>query len=87
MLKGPSKVKRSSKDIGSSLEADIEIYLGKEYIELVKDINLSEYFLYALILLSSFLIVGLIFLILMKGALLLIFQYDQSIQYVFSFLT
>jgi len=39
------EVKRSSKDIGSSLEADIEIYLGKEYLELVKDINLSEYFI------------------------------------------
>ena len=39
------EVKRSTKDIGSSLEADIEIYLGKEYLELVKDINLSEYFI------------------------------------------
>jgi len=39
------EVKRSSKDIGSSLEADIEVYLGKEYLELVKDINLSEYFI------------------------------------------
>ena len=39
------EVKRSNKDIGSSLEADIEIYLGKEYLELVKDINLSEYFI------------------------------------------
>jgi len=39
------EVKRSSKDIGSSLEADIEIYLDKEYLELVKDINLSEYFI------------------------------------------
>ena len=39
------EVKRSSKDIGSSLEADIKIYLGKEYLELVKDINLSEYFI------------------------------------------
>ena len=39
------EVKRSNKDIGSSLEADIEIYLGKEYLELVKGINLSEYFI------------------------------------------
>ena len=39
------EVKRSSKDIGSSLEADIKIYLGQEYLELVKDINLSEYFI------------------------------------------
>ena len=39
------EVKRSNKDIGSSLEAEIEIYLGKEYLELVKDINLSEYFI------------------------------------------
>ena len=39
------EVKRSSKDIGSSLEADIEVYLGEEYLNLVKDINLSEYFI------------------------------------------
>ena len=39
------EVKRSNKDIGSSLEADIEIFLGKEYLELVKDINLSEFFI------------------------------------------
>ena len=39
------EVKRSDKDIGSSLEADIEIYLGEEYLKLVKDINLSEYFI------------------------------------------
>ena len=39
------EVKRSNKDIGSSLEADIEIYLGEEYLELVKNINLSEYFI------------------------------------------
>ena len=37
------EIKRSSKEIGSSLEADIEVYLGKEYLNLVKDINLSEY--------------------------------------------
>ena len=39
------EIKRSSKEIGSSLEADIEIYLGKNYLELVKDINLSEFFI------------------------------------------
>ena len=39
------EVKRSNKDIGSSLEADIEIYLGEEYLEFVKGINLSEYFI------------------------------------------
>ena len=35
------EVKRSSKDIGSSLEANVEIYLDEEYLKLVKDINLS----------------------------------------------
>jgi len=39
------EVKRSNKDIGSSLEADINIYLSAEYLKLVKDINLSEYFI------------------------------------------
>ena len=39
------EIKRSTKEIGSSLEADIEIYLGKEYLDLVKGIDLSEYFI------------------------------------------
>jgi len=39
------ETKRSSKEIGSSLEADVQIYLGKEYLNLVKDVNLSEYFI------------------------------------------
>ena len=39
------EVKRSNKNIGSSLEADIEIYLGEEYLKIDKDINLSEYFI------------------------------------------
>jgi len=39
------EVKRSSKEIGSNLEANVEIYLGKEYLDLVKDIDLSEYFI------------------------------------------
>ena len=27
------------------MEADVQIYLGKEYLNLVKDVNLSEYFI------------------------------------------
>ena len=27
------------------MEADVEVYLGKEYFKIVKDINLSEYFI------------------------------------------
>ena len=37
------EVKRSSKEIGSSLEADIKIYLGEEYLKHSKNVNLSEY--------------------------------------------
>ena len=39
------ETKRASKDIGSSLEADIKLYLNDDYIQLVKDIDLSEYFI------------------------------------------
>ena len=39
------EIKRASKEIGSSLEADVQIYLGEEYLKLVKDVNLSEYFI------------------------------------------
>jgi len=39
------EVKRSNKDIGSSLEADVQIYLDEEYLKLVKNIDLSEYFI------------------------------------------
>jgi len=39
------EVKRTNKDIGSSLEADIEVYLGEKYLKLAKDINLSEFFI------------------------------------------
>jgi len=39
------EVKRSNKEIGSSLETDIKVYLGKEYLKLCKDFNLSEYFI------------------------------------------
>jgi Isoleucyl-tRNA synthetase len=37
------EVKRTNKDIGSSLEADVELYLQDKYLKLVKDINLSEF--------------------------------------------
>ena len=39
------EVKRSSKEIGSSLEADVHVYLGDEYLKFIKDIDLSEYFI------------------------------------------
>ena len=39
------EVKRSSKDIGSSLEADVEIYLKADYLEILKDIDLPENFI------------------------------------------
>jgi len=39
------EVKRSNKDIGSSLEAEVQISLSKEYLELVKDVDLPEYFI------------------------------------------
>ena len=39
------EVKRSNKDIGSSLEAEVEVYLSEQYLKLVKDINLSEFFI------------------------------------------
>ncbi len=39
------EVKRSNKDIGSNLEADVQIYLNKEYLKLVEDVDLSEYFI------------------------------------------
>ena len=45
MVQGYEEAASKTKEIGSSLEADIEIYLGEEYLELVKDINLSEYFI------------------------------------------
>jgi len=37
------EVKRSNKEIGSSLEADIKVYLGEEYLQHSKEVNLSEY--------------------------------------------
>jgi len=39
------EVKRSSKDIGSSLEADIEIHLKEEYLKTVKNLDLAENFI------------------------------------------
>ena len=39
------EIKRTNKDIGSSLEADIQIYLGDEYLKTTKDVDLSEYFI------------------------------------------
>jgi len=37
------EVKRTSKEIGSSLEADIKVYLGKNYLEISRGVDLSEY--------------------------------------------
>ena len=37
------EVKRSNKELGSSLEADLEIYLDDQYLRLAKEINLPEY--------------------------------------------
>ena len=39
------EVKRANKDIGSSLEADVQIYLSKEYLEVIKEFDLSENFI------------------------------------------
>ena len=39
------EIKRSDKDIGSSLEADVQIYLKEDYLEVVKDFDLSENFI------------------------------------------
>ena len=39
------EVKRASKEIGSSLEADVQVYLGDEYLKFSKDVDLTEYFI------------------------------------------
>ena len=39
------EIKRSNKDIGSSLEADIEIFLSDDYLKIVKDFDLPENFI------------------------------------------
>ena len=39
------EVKRANKDIGSSLEADVSIYLNDEYLKVVNGLDLSENFI------------------------------------------
>ena len=39
------EAKRASKEIGSSLEADIEIKVNKKYFELMENLDLAEYFI------------------------------------------
>ncbi len=39
------EVKRASKEIGSSLEADVQVYLGDEYLKFSKGVDLPEYFI------------------------------------------
>jgi isoleucyl-tRNA synthetase len=39
------EIKRANKDIGSSLEADVQVYLNDDYIKIVKDFDLSENFI------------------------------------------
>ena len=37
--------KRANKELGSSLEAQIKIYTNKEQFDLLKDLDLAEYFI------------------------------------------
>ena len=39
------EVKRASKEIGSSLEADVLVYLNDDYLKAIKDLDLSECFI------------------------------------------
>ena len=39
------EVKRANKDVGSSLEADVEIYLKEDYLKIIKDFDLAENFI------------------------------------------
>ena len=39
------EVKRSNKEIGSSLEADVEVYLKEDYLKIAKDFDLAESFI------------------------------------------
>ena len=39
------EIKRSNKEIGTSLEADIQVYLDKEYLKVSSGVDLSEYFI------------------------------------------
>ena len=38
-------MKRSNKDIGSSLEADVVVYLKEDNLKVVKDLDLAENFI------------------------------------------
>ena len=39
------EIKRATKDIGSSLEADVEVYLSQDYLKIIKDFDLPESFI------------------------------------------
>ncbi|MDA9676762.1 isoleucine--tRNA ligase [bacterium] len=39
------EIKRANKDIGSSLEADVKVFLSDDYLKILKDFNLSESFI------------------------------------------
>jgi len=39
------EIKRSNKEIGSSLEADVEVYLKEDYLKIAKDFDLAENFI------------------------------------------
>jgi isoleucyl-tRNA synthetase len=39
------ETKRASKDIGSSLEADVQVYLNEEYLKIIENLDLSENFI------------------------------------------
>jgi len=39
------EIKRANKEIGSSLEADVKVYLDDEYLKIIKDFDLSECFI------------------------------------------
>ena len=39
------EIKRANKDIGSSLEADVQIYLNEEYLKIAEDFDLAESFI------------------------------------------
>ena len=39
------EIKRANKDIGSSLEADVKVYLDDDYLKIIKDFDLPECFI------------------------------------------
>ena len=39
------EIKRANKNIGSSLEADVELFLDEDYLNIIKDLDLSENFI------------------------------------------